>query len=179
MKPRIESLNPNRWEVYKAVRLQALTDTPNAFGSTLEKEIEYSEDDWQRRLQRTDCNTFIALSEDEMPVGVVVCAAFEGHVGLFAMWVAPEERKKGIGRALIDAVINWAKENDFGEILLDVADENLAAIRLYESNGFTRTGTSGTLPAPREHITEHQRSLRIEKSDQGGVINSESRRSST
>lgn len=179
MKQRIESLNPNQWETYKAVRLRALADTPNAFGSTLEEEIEYSESDWRSRLQGTDCRTFLALSEKEVPTGVVVGITNDGNAGLVSMWVAPEERKKGIGRALIDAVINWAKENDFSEILLDVADENLAAIRLYESKGFTRTGTSGTLPPPREHITEHQRSLRIEKRDQRGVINSDSLRSST
>jgi len=70
MKPRIESLKPNQWEAYKAVRLRALADTPNAFGSSLEKEIEYSEDDWRSRLQRTDCRTFIALSEDGIPIAI-------------------------------------------------------------------------------------------------------------
>jgi ribosomal protein S18 acetylase RimI-like enzyme len=178
MKTRIESLRPDQWEVFKAVRIRALEDTPNAFGSTLEKEIEYSESDWRGRLERTDCKTFIALSEEEMPMGIVVGMQQDNRAGLAAMWVAPDRRKKGVGSALVDAVVNWAEKNEFEEILLDVADENLTAIRLYGSKGFTETGIKGTLPHPREHITEHQRSLRLRKSDQGGVINSESLRSS-
>jgi len=46
-------------------------------------------------------------------------------------------------------------------IVLDVADGNAAAVRLYESRGFARTGVTGTLPPPREHVLEHQRALEL------------------
>ncbi len=75
------------------------------------------------------------------------------------MWVDSTERRKGVGSELIDAVILWAKDNSFDKLLLDVADENLAAINLYESKDFIRTEIVGTFPPPREHIIEHQRSL--------------------
>ncbi len=161
MKFRIEALQPDQWETFRSVRLKALGDTPDAFGSTYEREIEFVEDDWKRRLERPDCATFVALTNDSTTVGLIVAAPYNDHAGLFAMWVDSTERRKGIGSELIDAVIHWAHENDFRKILLDVADENSAAIFLYESKGFTRTGVTGTLPPPREHILEHQRCLSL------------------
>lgn len=68
---------------------------------------------------------------------------------------------KGVGRKLLDKVINWAKENDFSLLKLDVADFNIAAIQLYEKVGFKNNGIKGSLPAPREHVTEHQKELTL------------------
>ena len=82
--------------------------------------------------------------------------------GLFGMWVAPEVRGQRVGRALVAAVIAWARGEGYRRVVLDVADANRAAIRLYESCGFVATGETGTLPPPREHITEHRRCLRLD-----------------
>ena len=161
MEFQIDALTPDRWETFKSVRLRALSDTPDAFGSTLEREERFTEEDWRKRLERTDCKTFVAVSSENNPIGLITGGPYDEVGGLFAMWVDPSERKKGIGGSLVDAVIQWAKERDFKEILLDVADENLSAIYLYQSKGFSRTGVTGTLPPPREHILEHQRCLTL------------------
>ena len=42
----IQHLEPSQWQILRDVRLKALDDTPNAFGSTLDKEIGYTENDW-------------------------------------------------------------------------------------------------------------------------------------
>jgi len=42
-----------------------------------------------------------------------------------------------------------------------VADSNMAAIALYKFKGFRRNGNVGSLPAPRQHIREHQRELHL------------------
>jgi len=77
------------------------------------------------------------------------------------MWVAPPARSSGIGRLLIDEVITWAIDSYHSKILLDVGDHNTAAIGLYQSKGFARTGITGTLPPPRDSITEHQQMLNL------------------
>lgn len=159
MEFQIRALTPDCWETFKSVRLRALSDTPDAFGSTLEKELGYTKDDWRKRLERTDCSTFIAVSKENKPIGLITAGPYDEVGGLFAMWVDPSVRNKGVGGGLVDAVILWAKENDFGQLLLDVADDNLSAIQLYKSKGFSRTGVTGTLPPPRAHIREHQRCL--------------------
>jgi len=43
-------------------------------------------------------------------------------------------------RALADAVLAWARERGFGDVVLWVAEGNAAAAALYERAGFTRTG---------------------------------------
>ena len=56
----IQHLEPSQWQILRDVRLKALDDTPNAFGSTLDKEKGYTENDWCKRLQRSDYNEAIA-----------------------------------------------------------------------------------------------------------------------
>lgn len=55
------------------------------------------------------------------------------------MWVAPSHRRKGIGRALLDAVIAWAKEQGAQRLELGVSEGNTPAIHLYEQLGFVET----------------------------------------
>jgi ribosomal-protein-alanine N-acetyltransferase len=83
------------------------------------------------------------------------------EVHLLDLVVAPEARRRGIGEALIEVVVAWAEANGIHRLLLDVADDNAAAIALYAKAGFQPNGEAGSLPAPREHIREHQRELRI------------------
>jgi ribosomal protein S18 acetylase RimI-like enzyme len=72
------------------------------------------------------------------------------------MWIAPEARKQGVGVALVQAVVEWAESEKHRRIILDAANTNTAAIRLYESCGFVPTGKTGALPPPRDHILEHE-----------------------
>lgn len=78
---------------------------------------------------------------------------------LISMWVAAEARRLGVGSALIDAVVGWARGEGFQRLLLDVAEGNAAAMALYADKGFVPTGVVGTLPAPRTHIREIQMGL--------------------
>ena len=80
---------------------------------------------------------------------------------LISMWVAPEVRGRGVGEALIAAVVEWARASGARRLLLDVGDHNRPAIALYARMGFEPNGRTGALPAPRSHIREHQRELRL------------------
>lgn len=54
--------------------------------------------------------------------------------------VRKDFRKKGIGNELLAELIKLAKENDKEKITLEVNNTNLAAIKLYEKNGFKNVG---------------------------------------
>jgi ribosomal protein S18 acetylase RimI-like enzyme len=58
------------------------------------------------------------------------------------MWVAPEARGRGVGDALIDAVLGWARSEKADRVGLDVREGNAPAIRLYERHGFIDVGPS-------------------------------------
>lgn len=54
--------------------------------------------------------------------------------------VKKDFRKKGIGNELLEKLIKLAKEKDKEKITLEVNNTNLAAIKLYEKNGFKNVG---------------------------------------
>ncbi len=159
----IVPLTEQDWHRAKEIRLRALADTPDAFGSTLAVEEAFPEAEWRRRLAPDDRVTFVA-EKNGQDVGLVVCAPFEGQpdtAGLFSMWTAPDVRRQGVGGALIRAVTEWAEARGYKQIALDVADTNTAAVAAYARMGFAPTGEAGTLPPPRTHITEHRRLLSL------------------
>ena len=117
------------------------------------------------RARNDDVAEFLATTQEGKSVGIAVGAPRtddQDTAGLFAMWVAPEARGRKVGTALVNAVVSWARNENYKRIILDVGDENTGAIRLYESCGFIPTGNASTLPPPRQHIREHERSLSLE-----------------
>ena len=54
--------------------------------------------------------------------------------------VDPSCRRKGFGREIVRALIDYAQENGIVSISLEVRESNEAAIALYESLGFCRCG---------------------------------------
>ncbi len=128
------------WEHSKNVRLRALAEAPNAFCSSLDRELAFDDQAWRDRLQRG--RTFLAWNG-----GITVGTATgtvdphdEGGRELVAMWVDPNERRTGVAVALIDAVVEWARAERAPAIALWVAEDNVSALRLYEKRGFTLTG---------------------------------------
>ncbi len=63
------------------------------------------------------------------------------HQGSFGMTVLPTYRNHGIGKALLQTLVNWAKANNTIEkICLEVMEGNQGAITLYEKFGFLEEG---------------------------------------
>jgi len=128
--------------VLRDLRLQALADAPDAFGSTYERELARSTDDWRRWL--SPGATFI-LEDREAARGLVACArdaADASVVHLMAMWVAPASRGSGAADALVTEVIAWARADGARLVRLQVVEHNAPARRLYERHGFRATGVT-------------------------------------
>lgn len=138
----VRRLAPDEWASYRAIRLRALADAPDAFGATYAAESVLTEDDWRTRLEAADWATFVidgGFSPTAMAVGgpahdVPAAAA------LYGMWVAPDVRGRGLGAALIDAVHAWAVDNGYSVLVLGVTTTNAPAIALYERVAFVATG---------------------------------------
>ncbi len=56
---------------------------------------------------------------------------------LAELYVVPERRGEGIGRALLEAVLEVSREAGAGHIDLGTSEDDTVAIALYESAGFT------------------------------------------
>jgi putative acetyltransferase len=62
------------------------------------------------------------------------------HVADLGLMVAIEARRQGIGRALLQAAVDWAHEVGVRKLELHVFPWNHAAIALYDAFGFEREG---------------------------------------
>ena len=63
------------------------------------------------------------------------------HRGELSVCVLKEYQNNGIGKRLVEALIEFARENGFDIIDLQVRCDNVPALRLYESYGFEKVGT--------------------------------------
>jgi GNAT superfamily N-acetyltransferase len=135
----IRRLGPDEWQTFRVVRLAALKDAPYAFGSTYEAELSRTEERWRSAL--TDRARFVAESAGEV-VGTVGAGASDvtGTAALTALWVAPGARGRGVGEALVNTVLEWAREAGYEQVMLWVVEGNSAAESLYQRTGFRRTG---------------------------------------
>ncbi len=127
------------------LRLKALTDSPDAFASTYERELARTPADWERWL--APGVTFL-VEEAHRPVGLVA-GTHDDHdpavVHLMAMWVHPSARGTGAGDALVSAVVGWAHEVGAERVRLHVVTDNVPARRLYERHGFVPSGRGDEL----------------------------------
>lgn len=62
------------------------------------------------------------------------------HVADLGLMVAREYRRRGAGRALLEAAVEWARSSGVSKLELHVFPHNEAAIYLYESFGFEQEG---------------------------------------
>ena len=97
----LRRLGPDDWEVLRDIRLRALAESPDAFGSTLDRERDFDEKEWRRRLVRP----VYAVMADERPVAMAGAFTDEGRVQVWGMWTDPEHRGRGHARALLDALV--------------------------------------------------------------------------
>jgi predicted GNAT family acetyltransferase len=126
----LRRLGPDDWEDFRDIRLRSLHESPDAFGSTLEREQAFTEDDWRRRLTGP---VYVVADPRPVAIGGIFDNAGTPHV--WGMWTAPGHRGRGHARAILDALIPPGTSAQ-----LDVNVANPGARKAYERYGFVGTG---------------------------------------
>jgi len=139
---------PDDWQALRDIRLEALRDAPTAFGSTYELEVLRGEAHWRDRVARG--GTFLAFVPEVSatePAGLI--GGYQEDpvtVELVSMYVRPRARGRGVGEALVAAVIDWAGNRNAECVRLWVTETNAPARALYERCGFALTGERQPVP---------------------------------
>ena len=150
----VRRTRPDEAAQFKAIRLRALADTPDAFGQTLAAAEAVAWELWVHRVTRgaagEESLSLVAVDAISGNWLGITGSYFEDDQPLIAnivsVWVAPEARRRGIGRKLQAAAREWAISRGAREQRLWVTNTNDAARELYLAEGFTLTGT--TQPHP-------------------------------
>jgi ribosomal protein S18 acetylase RimI-like enzyme len=141
----IKPITPADAFVFKSVRLRALQDAPYAFGATYAAESQLADSEWLARVERMNGERgagFLAMDGDTA-CGLAGSFLDENdctQAQLISMWTAPSHQQQGVGRLLVDEVLNWARLRNARTLWLMVTSNNGPAIHFYERLGFARTG---------------------------------------
>jgi len=131
---------------FQALRLQALLECPSAFASSHEEECDLTLGTVAERLAATSQRCVLGAFEGSKLVGIVGLQREElrklSHKAfIWGMYVAPESRKAGIGRALVSEALTRAVEMPgVRQVNLGVNAANVAALALYKRLGFEPFG---------------------------------------
>jgi ribosomal-protein-alanine N-acetyltransferase len=87
--------------------------------------------------------------EPEEAKGFILCRAIAGEAEILTVAVDPAARRRGWGAALVEMAAGVAQQAGAAELFLEVAADNVAAIKLYETSSFDRVGLrKGYYPHP-------------------------------
>ena len=137
--------------LYRELRLEALRESPAAFGTSLADALARDGQSWTDQADGSasgpDRATFVVVVADR-PAGLAALYRDAGDPGvgeLIQMWVAPQLRGGPVAGELLGAIFRWAGENGFSRVRAEVMAGNARALGFYRKCGFT--GTAGPAKA--------------------------------
>ncbi len=138
----IRMLGPADATLYRALRLRALREHPDAFTSSYEQDRDQPVEATSQRLaahafwgayQHAELYGFVGLERELRPKN-------RHKATVMGMYVAPQINGQGVGAALLKALVAHARINGVESLVLTVTDGNERALRLYASAGFRSFG---------------------------------------
>ena len=147
----VRAVQPGEGARLAELRLRALRDAPDAFGSNAQLEAAYPPALWEERRE----GVVVAEAHGEWlgMAGAFVEADAPATARLWGTWVDPAARGRGVGRRLVEAVVAGARAAGHARVELSVTDRAPAAEALYAALGFRPTGVRRPLGG-RPHLTE-------------------------
>jgi ribosomal protein S18 acetylase RimI-like enzyme len=143
----VRSLGEDDWREFKAIRLAALRDSPDAFAASVDDEEGFEEDFWRLRVRRSTRLVAVRLTGDGQAEGQAVGVVSlgqgkdeEGRVAeIFGLWVAPDARGTGVATKLVEASAERAKRDGRTHVSYWVGTDNGRAVAFASGIGFRPT----------------------------------------
>ena len=142
----VRALHAGEVDLWRGIRLRALRDAPDAFGTTYEQASAWPDETWVTHVGwATAPDALQAVYLADIDGAVVGCARVSQEDGqetalVTSMWVDPASRRRGVAAALLEACEAWARSRGCLRVELEVAELNPGARLLYERAGFVETG---------------------------------------
>jgi putative acetyltransferase len=133
----------NKREVKKFI-LEVLGE----FGFRHTPELDYDLEDPKKYYSDTGGIFYVAKKEVDIVGTIAIKNKGEGVAELKRFYVRKNCRGTGIGRKLLELVIDFCGKKGFSKIILDSNPKFERAITLYKKNGFIVTGVCGSAMCP-------------------------------
>jgi ribosomal protein S18 acetylase RimI-like enzyme len=138
----VRLLGPQDVEIFRRIRLEALRAEPAAYASRVEDWEALPDEEWRRRM--ADNPVFAGFLNSE-PVGIMGLlrqrsSKMAHRATIVMVYVRAGERGSGLASALLERLIDHAREAGIRQLELAVSVENTAASRFYEREGFVEIG---------------------------------------
>ncbi|VVP47058.1 hypothetical protein PS862_05187 [Pseudomonas fluorescens] len=125
------------WEYLKSIRLQALSDSPIAFGVSHADAVNYSDERWRSLASAQQAPYFWLAIDQELPVGMIGGGIDrQRRFNLIGMWVKHELRGGGVAQRLVEVLRARALSLGFERMVLGVSPSNARATNFYKRQGF-------------------------------------------
>lgn len=86
-------------------------------------------------------NAFVVCrTAGAMPDGFALWRSMGDEAEILSIAIAPDQRRRGMGKALLEEVVHSATSEGMRSLFLEVDAGNTAARALYERSGFSRVG---------------------------------------
>ena len=141
----VRRIHPNEGAIYRRIRLAALSESPDAFSTTLESANGRSADGWNEQADSAAVGPdriIILVFLDEEPIGLagLYRDALNKDFGeLTQVWISPDHRGGHAAAKLIEAALAFATEHHFRRLSAWVIKGNERAIRFFRKHGFELT----------------------------------------
>lgn len=140
----IREIQADDWAQFRAIRLQALLESPQAFGGTYLAESALTDEQWQGRARfyQEDAGTCFMLGFEGTPMAMAGAYRDKAKVGvahLYSVWTAPAWRGKGVTQKLIEPLFAWARAANLPIMEGWVTAHNERALGFYRKAGFELT----------------------------------------
>jgi ribosomal protein S18 acetylase RimI-like enzyme len=143
---KITTIEKSRWKDYKKLRLEALTNDPITFGSSVNDEKKLTKKDWETRIMSSITDTLFAIDDNENLAGMIV-ALYEKketqkHIArIVSFYVSPYFRRQKIGKSLFQKILTKIKQKKgIKKIKIQLYKNNLIALKMYKKFGFKKVG---------------------------------------
>jgi ribosomal-protein-alanine N-acetyltransferase len=142
-----------------AVAIDLASFVPSELGAGKEEPRVVRERSLREELVRAWSRLRAARDPNGALLGYMLFWHVVDELHLLNVAVAVDARRRGIGRALMDDLLAYAREHGAVRILLEVRASNAPALALYESLGFERFNVRAGYYADGEDAIEMSRAV--------------------
>ncbi len=139
-------ITPDDLAPLRALRMEALVRDGDAFMMSPEEEAARSDEEVRPRLQASDSGFIVGAFDDAILLGMVGAARMartkaRQTIEVWGTYVRPAHRGLGVSKQMMHALISHARSlPDVRCLKLGVVEGNEAALKAYETIGFSRFG---------------------------------------